>query len=477
MTSTVKTALNQTRFWLALTLGRAQPTNRQQHRYVRVLQASLAAVAGRGITIVIGLVSVPLTIGYLGAERYGVWMTISTLIAWLYIVDLGLGNGLTNALSEAYADERTDLAQRYVATTFWAIVGVATALAVALAVTWSTTNWPAFFNVKSSVAQREVKIAVGLAFAFFVLNLPLTIVTRVLTAYQEGAIGNAWTAAGNLASLLGIVLVTQLRGGLGLLIVGVSGTQLCVALASAVWLFGRHKPALQPRRSLFDRHVVRALLSTGLMFFVTQIASLLILQSGNIIIARLQGAGAVTPYSVTWRMFSYTTMVQTLTFGALWPAFNEAFARQDLGWIRRSFNANLRLNMGISALLIIPLVIWGRTVIEVWAGTQAIPPSAMLYWMAAWSLIYVSMSAVSCLLLGAGRVQGQMIYGTTTAIVNVVLSVWLVQIYGATGVIAATVLAYLLCNVFPAAVETALLLHDPLRYYRPTGRAREQPQA
>jgi hypothetical protein len=30
-----------------------------------------------------GFVSVPLTVHYLGAERYGVWLTISSLLLWV----------------------------------------------------------------------------------------------------------------------------------------------------------------------------------------------------------------------------------------------------------------------------------------------------------------------------------------------------------------------------------------------------------
>src|SRR5512133_170880 len=69
---------------------------RSKERYRRVALTTVASVASRGIGLVTLLVSVPLTLTYLGAERYGMWMTISSLVAVLNFADLGMGNGLMN---------------------------------------------------------------------------------------------------------------------------------------------------------------------------------------------------------------------------------------------------------------------------------------------------------------------------------------------------------------------------------------------
>jgi hypothetical protein len=37
----------------------------------------------KGLTLLMDFVSVPLTVHYLGAERYGVWLTISSLLLWV----------------------------------------------------------------------------------------------------------------------------------------------------------------------------------------------------------------------------------------------------------------------------------------------------------------------------------------------------------------------------------------------------------
>lgn len=48
------------------------------------------------------LIASPLTLAYLAPQQYGIWMTISSMVTSLACADLGIGNGLVNAISEAH---------------------------------------------------------------------------------------------------------------------------------------------------------------------------------------------------------------------------------------------------------------------------------------------------------------------------------------------------------------------------------------
>ncbi|HEX3524994.1 MAG TPA: hypothetical protein VHT52_23270 [Stellaceae bacterium] len=64
---------------------------------------TLASTLARAIGLLTTLVTVPLAIRYLGGERYGLWMTITSLIAMIGFLDLGIGNALIGAIAEAQA--------------------------------------------------------------------------------------------------------------------------------------------------------------------------------------------------------------------------------------------------------------------------------------------------------------------------------------------------------------------------------------
>ncbi len=69
---------------------------RSRERYRRASLSTIAAGLSKVVSILTGLITVPLTIKYLGAERYGLWMTISSTIAMLTFADLGIGNCRTD---------------------------------------------------------------------------------------------------------------------------------------------------------------------------------------------------------------------------------------------------------------------------------------------------------------------------------------------------------------------------------------------
>lgn len=446
--------------YVRLALGQGEVSGDAQRRYVRIAQAMFTGLAGKGVAVLVSLLSVPLTLRYLGAERYGAWVTISTAIAWIAIADLGLSSSLTNMVSEGYAQDRQDLARDHVAAAFWSLAGIAALLSLVFFSVWPIVPWDRVFNVQSLIAREEVGPAVGIAFALFALNFPFSIVAKVYGGYQEVAIANGWAAAGSLLGLAGLVLVTQLQGNLSSLVIAISGTVLLVNVISAVWLFGWSKPWLMPDPRRVTWTAIQKLTSLGGMFFVIQIAALVLFQTDNLIIAHYLGAAAVTPYSVTWRLFAYTAIFQILAGPSFWPAYAEAFARGDRAWVRRSFRMNFAITITSTLLTALPLIIFGRWIIEKWAGSVAVPPSSLLVWMGIWNVICAGTCSQSCILAGSGRLRGQMLYSLGAAALNIVLSIFLVQRIGTTGAILGTITAYVVCLLVPQWVEVDHALRD-----------------
>src|SRR3954466_3751287 len=75
--------------------------DRGRERYRRASITASTSFLSKALTILISFVSVPLTVHYLGAERYGIWLTMSSLLTWMAMTDFGLaGNALVNVISE-----------------------------------------------------------------------------------------------------------------------------------------------------------------------------------------------------------------------------------------------------------------------------------------------------------------------------------------------------------------------------------------
>jgi O-antigen/teichoic acid export membrane protein len=450
--------------YMRLAFGQGQILGDSQRRHVRIVQGIFTGLASRGVAVVVGFISVPLTVRYLGAERYGAWVTISTVMAWIALADFGLSNSLTNAVSEGYAQGRRDLAQSYVAAAFWSLAGVAAFLALVFFSLWHTVPWERVLNVQTLRARAEAAPAVAVAFTIFALNFPFSLVSKIYGAYQEVSVANGWNAAGNILGLTALVTVTQLKGGLVSLVIAVSGAVLLVNVVSAIWVFAWSKPWLRPRPDLVTWPALKRLTGLGGMFFVIQIAALVLFQTDNLIIAHYLGAAAVTPYSVTWRLFTCSMIFQLLAGPSYWPAYTEAFSRGDQAWVRRSFRMNFKVTVISTALLGLPLIVFGRWIIGKWASTAAVPSSGLLFWMGIWSVIFAATCSQSCILASSGRLRGQMIYSIAAAGMNIALSIILVQRIGVTGAILGTLAAYLVCILVPQWIEVERAFQDCCNY-------------
>lgn len=94
----------------------ATPEGRSAERYRRIAWSTVSSVLARSTAIAASFIAVPLVLGYLGDERYGMWLTISSLIAVLGPLDLGIGYGLMQTVSEASGRDDRDAARRSRAT-------------------------------------------------------------------------------------------------------------------------------------------------------------------------------------------------------------------------------------------------------------------------------------------------------------------------------------------------------------------------
>src|SRR5262249_3053825 len=106
----------------------ATPEGRSLERYRRLAVTAISSAAGRGVSVAVGFVTVPLTLGYLGSERYGMWVTISSVVALLMLADFGINNGLLNLVAEAHGRDNQEAARQYVSSAIVVLSAVALGL-------------------------------------------------------------------------------------------------------------------------------------------------------------------------------------------------------------------------------------------------------------------------------------------------------------------------------------------------------------
>jgi O-antigen/teichoic acid export membrane protein len=431
---------------------------RSKERYRRAALTTIASATARGIAILTSLISVPLSLRYLGSERFGLWMTIVSLALLLQFADFGMGNGLLNAVSEANGKQDPDGARKYVASGFFMLLGIAIFLSVIFAMAYRLVPWPRVFNVSSGLATREAGPATAVFAACILLNLPLDVVQRVQMGYQEGFATNLWQVGGSLMGLAGLLLVIHFQGGLPWLVAATSGGPLVAVSLNWITQFGWSKPWLFPKWAHFDTLAARKVLGTGILFVVLQLAAAVAYASDNIVLAQVRGSEAVTQYAVPMRMFSVLGTIAAFSFAPLWPAYGEAIARGDIGWVVRTLVRSLQLTLLICGIPAVCLVMLGRNIVHIWVGPLIQPSFFLLLGMGIWAVLGGLGSALAMFLNGANILKFQVVCAVLMASAALVLKILLAGRWGGPGVIWGTVIAFTFCTAIPFTIYLPRLL-------------------
>lgn len=430
---------------------------RSRARYRRAFWSAVSSFGARAVNLLVSLVTVPLTLRYLGPERYGLWMVITSLIAVMGFADLGIGNGLLNAVAEADGKQDRTLATRSVSSAFFVLTGLALLLGAIAAVASPLVDWTRVFNVRSAAVAGEGRAAMGVLFAWFLVNIPLGVVQRILAGLQRTYQSQVMAAAGSLVSLVAVLGVIRMQAGLPLLVFA-STIGSIVALLANGWVLVRTHPWLLPKLSAFQWHTAMQLLGTGGLFFVLQLSWSIGVSSDNIVIAQVLGASAVASYSVPQKLFTYVTMALLFGIVPLWPAYTEAMARGDADWVKRTLRRSLWLTFLFSTSLNVVLVVAAPLLLRHWTGGSA--TLLLRVSLAAWGIVGTLSSAVSMFLNAAGTAAMRYQAGSAVvmAALNIAISIFLTRRIGTPGVAVGSALSQ-----FIILLPTLLLLPVFLR--------------
>lgn len=358
--------------------------NKGQERSIKAKKNIATAILIKGGSIGISLLLVPLTINYVNTDRYGIWLTISSVVAWFSFFDIGLTHGLRNKFAEAKARGDDETAQVYVSTAY-AVLGIIFTLIWGIFLLVNPfLDWSNLLNVSSGFSD-EISTLALIVFTYFCLQFVLRVITTIITADQEPSKASLIDLIGQVVALVIIaILVSATEGSLTYL-----GLALCIApilaLAGANIFFfsGKYKP-YKPSLAKVKFSHAKSLFNLGGIFFIIQIASIVQYESANIIISRNFGPVHVTDYNIVYKYFGVLNMAFMIFISPFWSASTEAFINGDIKWIRKSIkNYNLLNIFFIMAGVI--MLIFSKSVYTLWLGEGTVNIS---FELSLWGFLY-----------------------------------------------------------------------------------------
>ena len=322
-------------------------------RSIAVKKNIVGSLLLKCISILISLQVVPLTIDYVNPTRYGIWLTISSIIAWLSYFDLGFAHGFRNRFAEARAKGENGLAKEYVSTTYAVLFLLFFIVFLIAFVVNNFLDWGELLNIAPSY-NKELQVVFGILACFFCLNIVASVFTTMLMADQKPALASLIQTGGQLLAFIAIYILTKTTmGSLVALAFVFSGIPCFLLILLSVVLFYTKKyKDIAPSIKSIRFSLTKNILGLGGQFFVITISALFIFQFINILISRIKGPEAVTQYNIAYKYFNVIGMVVVVVLTPFWSAFTNAYVQKDFVWMR-----NIVIKLERMWLLTIPVLI------------------------------------------------------------------------------------------------------------------------
>lgn len=419
----------------------AHPRSRQ------AFKNSVASVLVKVGNIVLSFILVRITLGLLQDEKYGIWTAISSLVTFASFFDIGLGNGLRNRLTEAVAEDDHERGRVYISTAYVLFAGIQLALLLIACVVIYTVDWKYILNVRLS--NSYVSLLVLVTLAGFCTKILLDTVSYVLLALQKTALSNT------IYLIINLGLVTGIWGlGLGhynnLLSVSVMSAivPVVVLIGFSLYYYSSQLRQYAPSLKAVDFSVRPKLMGLGLKFFIIQIAGVVIFYTDNVLISKLFGPRAVTEYSVVFRYYNAINSFFFVIISPFWSAFTEAYAKNELAWVKASYKRLKRSWLVIFVVIGLMLLV-STKVYQIWLGPTFKTSWSLNVLMAIFVLVACWNNITVTVINGFGKVKMQLFTALAGAVINIPLCIYLGRNlgYGNKGIIIASIISLLLGTV------------------------------
>lgn len=408
-------------------------------RSATVKKNIIASVGVKGISMLVSFALVPMTIGYVSSELYGVWLTLSSILTWLGFLDIGFSQGLKNKLTEAIAHDDWAKGKSLVSTTYFMMILIFVPVCLVLELVIPLVDWSSLLNVSPKYSS-EIVLAMHILIAMACLQMIVNVVVSVVAAFQKVALSNTFVPIGNIISLIIIFVLTKTcPPSLVALAFSLAAMPIIVAFIASVILFSGSFKKVSPCISTINKSYISELFGLGYKFFIINIQVVVLYQSTNVLISNLSSPTTVTEYNIAYQLMNSAMLLYTLITAPLWPAYTDAYARSDFEWmIKMRSKMHRILLLSISFCLIISFL--SPLIYHFWIGNRANVPLSMTFLVTLYVIVCCCRTLNGTLVIGMGKVTLQTINSLIGMIVHIPLAFLLGNYIGAYGVIVSMIL-------------------------------------
>jgi O-antigen/teichoic acid export membrane protein len=398
-------------------------------------------------TLIVGM-----SIRYLGAEDYGIWLTAVAALGWLSWGQAGLAPGLVNALAAAEGEGRRADQGVYFSTALAVLMAIILALLLA---GQAVIHWggPWFGDLLAPDAGGKAGSGhwatfLQVAFALALLRIPLGLVESAFVGLQSIHVLRLFDMAGQVLCVAAAFALALGSSPKALFLLGIGLATECGVLAAGFYLVTRLRPELMPSLSKVKLRASGRMFDLSFGYLIIQVTGYLVAHAGTLILAGNKGAVAVPVFALTWQLYQMAAGIWMMVMTGLWGALGEAQAKGDWSWIRKAAHRLIIGAMALSVAFSLMLAIAGNWILSLWSGGKVTGDPLFFAVMAAYCIVFTWAVLHAQVLSALNLVWKQMPASVVNGVLVVILALILVPLFGVTGLVSALLGACLLSTAW-----------------------------
>ncbi len=398
----------------------------------KVLQGSAANVVRMLLSMLVSLVLPPFLVHRLTAAEYSAWVLILQMSSYVYLLDLGLQTAIGKFVAEHDTAGDRDASHHLVSTSFTLLGGAA--LIAGIGVMVMAWHVPELFRQMPPALVPEVRlgvIAVGLSTAF---ALPFNSFSAIFTGLQRYAFPTIVAIAVRTLSAATLIALLLMHGGLVQMALVMAGFNVAAALALFLGWRSYIRERVDFSFLFFHRGSAVRLGKYASVLSLWMVAMLLINGLDTVIVGHYDYRNTGF-YAIASNVTNVMLGLISSLFGPLLPAFSSMQAGTKPDRMGDLCIQTSRYCALLVCLLGLPLILGAYPLLSLWVGRQyaahcAIYLQVLVIGNIIRQLAYPYVIAV----VATGQQHLATISAIAEASVNIILSIVLVQRFGAIGV-------------------------------------------
>jgi O-antigen/teichoic acid export membrane protein len=316
------------------------------------------------VSIIIGFMMMPFLINHLGNHLYGLWITVGSVVAAYYLLDLGFSQAVTRYVAKCIHQNDFPGANKIINTAL-AIYSILALLIVVLSIVLTSTAVERLVeNPQDLKLVQALVLITGVALAF---EFPSKAFPGIINAYMRYDTTAIVALIKTIVDAICIYLF--IKNGYGLLAMAlISFVTGMLSTAFYAYYCNQLFKQLEYSRRNIDFETTKEIFHFSKWVFVIDANRLLKEKMDVWLIALYGSASLVTIYYVAVRLVEYAIQFLVQATGMASTLFTKYYALGDHQKLAWAVNVFIKINFLLSLIFLNGFYLVGREFIGLWMG-------------------------------------------------------------------------------------------------------------